>query len=406
MFKVAVIGQGYVGFPLAIHAAEAGNTVIGYDIDDSKVTDINGGKFIIPELDSNLINSLLRNGKYIPTNDPTLMATSDIIVIAVPTPLNNVGNPDIAMLITAAEIVAKNCKSDALVINESTSFPGTLRNLIKPIFDKNRFDNEIIFASAPERVDPGNLKWNIKNTPRIVCGLTEDATQKTIDFYQTFCDIVQETSSPEVAEASKLFENTFRMVNISLVNEFADISSKLGFSAHEAIAAAATKPFGFMAFYPGIGVGGHCIPIDPMYLSYSAKVVEAEPKLIDLAQSINKRMPRYTAEKIKTLMDNDLSNKRIQIAGISYKPNIPDIRESPAIELLKELRKLGAIVTWCDPLVKNFNTEISSSLSQDLDLGLVVTPHDQFDFSEWKNSGIKVFDLSANSINYGWPKFF
>jgi UDP-N-acetyl-D-glucosamine dehydrogenase len=406
MFKVAVIGQGYVGFPLAIHAAEAGNTVIGYDIDDSKVTDINGGKFIIPELDSNLINSLLRNGKYIPTNDPTLMATSDIIVIAVPTPLNNVGNPDIAMLITAAEIVAKNCKSDALVINESTSFPGTLRNLIKPIFDKNRFDNEIIFASAPERVDPGNLKWNIKNTPRIVCGLTEDATQKTIDFYQTFCDIVQETSSPEVAEASKLFENTFRMVNISLVNEFADISNKLGFSAHEAIAAAATKPFGFMAFYPGIGVGGHCIPIDPMYLSYSAKVVEAEPKLIDLAQSINKRMPRYTAEKIKTLMDNDLSNKRIQIAGISYKPNIPDIRESPAIELLKELRKLGAIVTWCDPLVKNFNTEISSSLSQDLDLGLVVTPHDQFDFSEWKNSGIKVFDLSANSINYGWPKFF
>ena len=406
MFKVAVIGQGYVGFPLAIHAAEAGNTVIGYDIDESKVTEINSGRFITPGLDSNLIDSLLRNDKYLPTNDPTLMSSSDVIVIAVPTPLDNIGNPDIAMLINAAEIVAKNCKSDALVINESTSFPGTLRNIIKPIFDKNRLDNRIIFASAPERVDPGNLKWNIKNTPRIVCGLTNDATQKTIDFYQTFCNTVQKTSSPEVAEASKLFENTFRMVNISLVNEFANISSKLGFSAHEAIAAAATKPFGFMAFYPGIGVGGHCIPIDPMYLSHSAKVVEAEPKLIDLAQSINKHIPKDTAEKIKTLMNHDLSNKRIQIAGISYKPNIPDIRESPAIELIYELRKLGAIVTWCDPLVKNFKAEISSSLSQDLDLGLVVTPHDQFDFSEWKNSGIKVIDLSANSIDYGWPKFF
>jgi UDP-N-acetyl-D-glucosamine dehydrogenase len=406
MFKVSVIGQGYVGFPLAIHAAEAGNTVIGYDIDDSKVTEIKCGRFKTPGLDSKLIDALVSNKKYIPTNDPALISNSDIIVIAVPTPLDNLGDPDLTFLKNAAEIVARNCKSDALVINESTSFPGTLRNFIKPIFDNKMVDNKILFASAPERVDPGNLKWNLKNTPRVVCGLTSEATQKTLDFYYTFCNIVMKTSSPEVAEASKLFENTFRMVNISLVNEFADISSKLGISAHEALAAASTKPFGFMAFYPSIGVGGHCIPIDPMYLSYSAKLAEVEPKLIDLAHSINKSIPRSTAEKIKLLLNNDLSNKRIQIAGISYKPNISDIRESPALELIYELRRMGAIVTWCDPLVKNFNGEISSSLDQDLDLGLIVTPHDQLDFSVWKNSGIQVLDLSANSNDYGWPKFF
>jgi UDP-N-acetyl-D-glucosamine dehydrogenase len=406
MFKVSVIGQGYVGFPLAIHAAEAGNIVVGYDIDGSKIIEINSGRFITPGLDSRLINELVRDNKYLPTNDPGLISDSDVVVIAVPTPLDNVGDPDLNILKNAAEIVAKNCKSDTLVINESTSFPGTLRNIIKPIFDDKRIDNKILFASAPERVDPGNLKWNLKNTPRVVCGLTREATQKTVNFYRTFCDIVQKTSSPEVAEASKLFENTFRMVNISLANEFANISSKLGFSAHEALAAASTKPFGFMAFYPSIGVGGHCIPIDPMYLSYSAKLAKIEPKLIDLAHSINKSIPRDIAEKIKLLLNNDLSNKRIQIAGISYKPNIPDIRESPALELIYELRRMGAIVTWCDPLVKNFQGEISSSLGQDLDLGLVVTPHDQLDFSVWKNSGVKVLDLSANSIDYGWPKFF
>ena len=406
MFKVSVIGQGYVGFPLAIHAAEAGNIVVGYDIDGSKIIEINSGGFTTPGLDSRLIDELVRGKKYLPTNDPGLISNSDVVVIAVPTPLDNVGDPDLNILMNAAEIVAKNCKSDALVINESTSFPGTLRNIIKPIFDNKRIDNKILFASAPERVDPGNLKWNLKNTPRVVCGLTSEATQKTVDFYRTFCNIVQKTSSPEVAEASKLFENTFRMVNISLANEFANISSKLGFSVHEALAAASTKPFGFMAFYPSIGVGGHCIPIDPMYLSYSAKLAKVEPKLIDLAHSINKSIPRNIGEKIKLLLNNDLSNKKIQIAGISYKPNIPDIRESPALELIYELRRMGAIVTWCDPLVKNFQGEISSSLGQDLDLGLVVTPHDQLDFSVWKNSGIKVLDLSANSIDYGWPKFF
>ena len=406
MFKVSVIGQGYVGFPLAIHAAEAGNTVIGYDIDDGKVNEINSGKFTASGLDSKIINMLIKTEKYTPTNNPGLISDSDIVVIAVPTPLDNTGDPDLTILIDAAETVAKNCKSSALVINESTSYPGTLRSLIKPIFDKVRVDKKILFASAPERVDPGNLKWNLKNTPRVVCGLTSEATQKTIDFYQTFCNVVKETSSPEVAEASKLFENTFRMVNISLANEFAAISNKLGFSVHEALAAASTKPFGFMAFYPSIGVGGHCIPIDPMYLSYSAKLAEVEPKLIDLAHSINKSIPKKIAEKISSLLKNDLSNKRIQIAGISYKPNIPDIRESPALELIHELRQMGAIVTWCDPLVENYNGETSAPLDQDLDLGLVVTPHDQFDFSAWKNSGIKVIDLSANSTNYGWPKFF
>jgi UDP-N-acetyl-D-glucosamine dehydrogenase len=406
MLTISIIGQGYVGFPLAIHAADAGNKVIGYDLDEQRINDISIGNYRGHGLDSKLIDMLLKSERYIPTTNSSLLCNSDIIVIAVPTPLEKQGNPDLSLLKNAAEVVAKNCKSNVLVINESTSFPGTLRSIIKPIFDKIIPRNEILFASAPERVDPGNLKWNLRNTPRVVSGLTDQATKKAIDFYQTFCDIVHESSSPEVAEASKLFENTFRMVNIALVNEFAMISSNLGFSAHEALAAASTKPFGFMSFYPSIGVGGHCIPIDPMYLSFSAKLSGANPRLIDMAQYINLSMSKSTAEKISFLFDNDLFGKRIQLAGISYKPNIPDIRESPALDLITVLRQMGATVTWCDPLVKEYNGEFSSKLEKEIDLGLILTPHDQFDFSVWQNSGTKVLDLSANSNTYGWPKFF
>jgi UDP-N-acetyl-D-glucosamine dehydrogenase len=406
MPTVSVIGQGYVGFPLSIYAAEAGNNVIGFDIDENKINKIKNGKFESHGLEPNLVNSLLVSEMYIPTSNSDLISNSDIIVIAVPTPLDMEGNPDLNFLKNATEIVALKCKSDALVINESTSFPGTLRNFIKPIFDKIDPQRGTLYASAPERIDPGNSKWNLKNTPRIVSGLTSHATQKAFDFYQTFCENVHVVSSPEVAEASKLFENTFRMVNISLVNEFASISNKLGFSAHEALAAASTKPFGFMLFYPSIGVGGHCIPVDPMYLSSAAKLSGVEANLIDIAHKINNSMPRTTVSRIENIFDNDLSNKKIQLAGISYKPNVSDIRESPALDLMYELRQLGAIVTWCDPLVKTFNGEISSDLNQKIDLGLIITPHDQLDFSPWENSGVKVLDLSPNSTNYGWPKFF
>ncbi len=405
MIEVSIIGQGYVGFPLAIHAATVGYKVVGYDIDKSKISDITNGRFPISGLDLSLISSLIKNNMYVPTNDSTLISQSDIIVLAVPTPLDADGNPDTSLLEDASITVAKYCKSTALIINESTSYPGTLRNLIEPIF-RSKLEHKLLFASAPERIDPGNINWNLENTPRVVAGLTSEATRKAISFYQTFCKVIHKASSPEVAEASKLFENTFRMVNIALVNEFAIISKSLGFSAHEALAAASTKPFGFMSFYPSIGVGGHCIPIDPRYLSHSAKLAGALPKLIDLAHDINISMPESVAIRIKTELGNDLLNKKIQLAGIAYKPNIPDLREAPALELMKELRKMGAIVTWHDPVVGKFDDEISSELNPNVNLGLIVTPHEQIDFSLWKNSGVRVLDLSVNLTDYGWSKFF
>ena len=405
MIEVSIIGQGYVGFPLAIHAAAAGNRVVGYDNDISKISDITHGKYPISELDTSSISLLINSSMYTPTYDATLISKSDVIVLAVPTPLDVNGNPDTSLLEDAASTVAKNCKSTALIINESTSYPGTLRNLVEPIF-RSKQDHKLLFASAPERIDPGNVNWNLDNTPRVVAGLTKEATLKAISFYQTFCKVIHKASSPEVAEASKLFENTFRMVNIALANEFAIISKNLGFSAYEALTAASTKPFGFMPFYPSIGVGGHCIPIDPKYLSHSAKLAGALPKLIDLAHEINISRPESVAMRIKTELGNDLLNKKIQLAGVAYKPNIPDLRESPALELIKELRKMGAIVTWHDPVVGKFDNETSHELDPNADLGLIVTPHEQIDFSLWKNSSVRVLDLSANSRDYGWPKFF
>lgn len=404
MTKVSVIGLGYVGLPLAIQVSEAGNTVVGYDTNYSKILDINQGFVNIPGLDSKVVSKLISDKQFQATTDPSLISEADIVILAVPTPLDNFGNPDTSMLEDAAATVAKHCKSTSLIVNESTSYPGTLRNLIEPIF-RSKSPHNLLFAAAPERVDPGNSEWNLANTPRVIAGLTKEATEKAILFYKTFCKSVYEASSPEVAEASKLFENTFRMVNIALVNEFTDISSKLGFSAHEAISAASTKPFGFMSFYPSIGVGGHCIPIDPMYLSHFAKRAGASTNLIDLAHDINSNMPSSVLKRIEKELDNSLLNKRIQIVGIAYKSNISDLRESPSIELLNKLREAGAQVIWHDPIVGRFGNETSSELDADIDLGLIITPYEKINLTIWKDSSVKVLDLSPISKNYGWPKF-
>jgi UDP-N-acetyl-D-glucosamine dehydrogenase len=405
MFNVSIIGQGYVGLPLSVYSAQAGNKVIGFDLDAQKILEIKQGLVNISGLNQDLLKNLILTGRYQPTTDIKNIRNSDIIVLAVPTPLSIDGTPDTSFLEYAAQLVAQNCKPTALIINESTSYPGTLRLLVKPIFEKKSLD-KVIFASAPERVDPGNLKWNLENTPRVVSGLTNEATEKAFEFYSTFCSEVEVVSSPEVAEASKLFENTFRMVNIALANEFAEISEKLGFSAYEAIDAASTKPFGFMAFYPSVGVGGHCIPIDPKYLSHVAKLAGAGSGLIDKANEINSHMPSKLALRIKNKLDGSLKNKKIQIAGIAYKPNVSDLRESPGIELLRELRGLGAVVTWHDPVVKELNQEKSSDLDINIDLGLIVTPHKIMNLLQWKESEIQVLDLSVGPKSFGWPKYF
>jgi UDP-N-acetyl-D-glucosamine dehydrogenase len=403
--KVTIIGQGYVGLPIAVHAAEAGYTVGGFDIDSNKISQLESGISDSPEVFPEQILSLQAKKKLFFSSDIFDHKDSTIYVIAVPTPLDENNKPDLSYLRNACKLLAKVVKSGDLVVNESTSYIGTLRNLIKPVIEELSGLLDLRYAVAPERIDPGNKDWNIKNTPRNISGLTDQATSDTATFYSGFCDSIKTLSKPEVAEAAKLFENTFRHINIALVNEFSEIANKFDFSANEAIIAAATKPFGFMPFYPSIGVGGHCIPVDPSYLVFSAEQVGVDSKFINIANYMNISRPKIVADKIRIHLGGDLIGKRVQIVGITYKPNISDLRESPALELITELKSLGAKVLWFDPYVEIYDGDSSQPLDPSIDLGLIIIPHDNVDFSIWKKSNTRVLDLSANSRNFGWPKF-
>ena len=298
-FDVVVVGQGYVGLPLSIAIAEAGFKVIGFDLNKDLVTRLNAGESHIEDIPGELLAKFLNSGNYTATSNPADFCDCAVAIIAVPTPLNFERQPDISYIESASKILGENLKNSTLIINESTSYPGTLRDVIAPIVNEHAQQNTIhSFAISPERVDPGNTDWNIKNTPRILAGLTEDAREKAREFYSRFCDNLVEVSSPEVAEFAKLFENTFRQVNIALVNEFATITEALDVSVNEVLEAAGTKPYGFMKFTPGLGVGGHCIPIEPSYLAYTAKAFGLEPKFIDLANKVNLETPIAVAKKI------------------------------------------------------------------------------------------------------------
>ena len=402
--NISIIGQGYVGLSLAIGAASSGHKVVGFDTNADLVANLLEGKSHIPGLNSKTIVRLIKKGNYRPTALSEDMRDSKIVVIAVPTPLKSSREPDLDFLRDASIQIARTFQEPILIINESTSYPGTLRNFIKPQIETiSKVD--FIYAAAPERIDPGNETWNLFNTPRVICGLTEDASLKAFTFYKTICSKVIVVGSPEIAEASKLFENTFRQINIALANEFSIISRALGFSGNEAIQAASTKPFGFMPFYPSIGVGGHCIPIDPSYLSYSATGAGIEAKIINLANSINLLAAHSVTDKIEKFLGFSLVDMRIQIVGISYKSDVPDLRESPALNFINELRKRGAQVIWYDPIVKEYENEKSQNLDPTIDLGLIVTPHTNTDYGVWRQNNVRVLDLSADSNNYGWPKF-
>lgn len=404
MSKVSVIGQGYVGLTLAIGAARSGHEIFGIDVNAELIDMLLMGKTDIPGLTKNEIKDLITNKKYKPTVDFSKVAESSIVIIAVPTPLNSNREPDLDYLNKASSEIANFVRPGTLIINESTSYPGTLRNFIKPLIEnKAKFD--LLYASAPERIDPGNTQWTLSNTPRILGGLSNEAIDKAFNFYSSFCASVHIVSSPEVAEAAKLFENTFRQINIALANEFSVISSAIGFSTNEAIVAASTKPFGFMPFFPSIGVGGHCIPIDPSYLSYAANLVGVRANFIELANSTNLNMVEHVVEKISLYLEKPLQNLKIQIVGIAYKAGVSDLRESPALDLILKLRSRGANVIWNDPLVGEWNGEISSPIETSIDLGILINPFNLNDLKVWSQFGTRVIDLSANSFDYGWPKF-
>jgi UDP-N-acetyl-D-glucosamine dehydrogenase len=379
--NIAIIGQGYVGYALAIAASKSGHKVIGFDT-NPKV--ISGIKIKDSQLDN-----------YLPTNNEADIKDQEAYIIAVPTPLDENNLPDLSYLKDACQLIGRLSTSGALVINESTSFPGTLREVvINEIAKVNK--SKFLYAAAPERIDPANTKWSIKNTPRVVAGTDEQSTKAALDFYKSICDEVVVVSSPEVAESAKLFENTFRQVNIALVNELAQIAEKLGISANEVVEAAATKPFGFMKFIPSLGVGGHCIPIDPIYLAQKAESVGAPAQFIRQANLVNQQMPLYILQRVKDLLGGNLSGKKICIVGISYKPDVTDMRQSPAISLWKALEKAGVQVSFHDEVVNEFEGKKSTALTENtFDLTVVAIAHSNLEVNKVLSSAPIIFDCTG-----------
>ena len=387
--RVAVIGQGYVGLTIAIGAAGAGHKVVGFDLNESLVAALSSGNSHIEGVSDKRLASFVRDGAYKATSDSGELDGCDVIVIAVPTPLDEKRNPDLSFVHAAADLIAKNVKNPALIVNESTSYPGTLRKEIAARIN----GIEHLYASSPERVDPGNTQWGTKNTPRLIGGLTPEAVVIAKEFYGSFCDSIIEVSSPEVAEAAKIFENTFRQVNIALVNEFAQIADALGISGREVLDAAATKPYGFMEFNPGPGVGGHCIPIDPSYLAHVANQVGVPATFIKRANEVNLAMPAYVVKRIIAGASGSVTGKKVVVVGVSYKSNVADTRETPAAAVIDLLRDQGAVVTWHDDLVSNWRGESSSPISG-ADIAVLVTKHDGLDLKEVKACSY-VFDCTG-----------
>ena len=392
--KVSIIGQGYVGLTISVFAAEH-HTVVGFDKNQGVVDALNTGKSHIEGVASSDLAKWIAAGKYKATTEAADIAGSDVVVIAVPTPLTADRKPDLAFVEAACKTIGENLKTPALIINESTSFPGTVRNLIKPEIEKYSGGSiEHMYAVSPERVDPGRVDWDQKNTPRLYAGLTPEASSAVREFYSTFCHNLIEVSSPEVAESAKLFENTFRQVNIALVNEFAQIAHALGISVYETLDAAATKPYGFMKFMPSAGVGGHCIPVDPSYLADTAARVGVPATFIERANEVNLEMAAYVVGRVAKDNGGSLSGKSVQVVGVAYKPNVADTRETPAELVIVELKKAGAVVTWHDPVVKSWHGEQSSDLGGS-DIAVVVTMHDVVSADAVLASAPYVFDTTG-----------
>ena len=392
--KVAIIGQGYVGLTIASFASRV-HQVIGFDKSVETVARLNKGISHIEGVDSRDLAAAISSGNYLATANPDDISDAEVLVIAVPTPLTADRKPDLSFIDSACQTIGQALKRSALIINESTSFPGTLRDYIKPLVEKyseNKFEH--LYAISPERVDPGRTDWNQKNTPRLYAGLTKEASDQTRKFYSTFCDNLIEVPSPEVAEAAKLFENTFRQVNIALVNEFAEISHALGISVHETLDAANSKPYGFMKFNPSAGVGGHCIPVDPSYLAYAAAAKGITATFIERANEVNLEMPIYVVARVLADNGGSLKGKKVQVIGVSYKPNVADVRETPSELVIEELKRVGADVNWHDEVVGSWKGESSTPLGG-AEIAVVVTLHDVVDKKAVLASAPYVFDTTG-----------
>lgn len=392
--KVSIIGQGYVGLTISVAAAESHN-VVGFDTNPKIVDKLNSGVSHIEGVSGQTLKELISQRRYLATSKESDLENSDVILIAVPTPLTADREPDLSFIESACKTIGQIQTKPMLIINESTSFPGTLRSFIKPAIEKySAMPIEHMYAVSPERVDPGRSEFNQKNTPRLYSGLTPEATSRTHDFYSSFCDNIVKVSSPEVAEAAKLFENTFRQVNIALVNEFAQITNSLGISVHETLNAANTKPYGFMKFTPSAGVGGHCIPVDPTYLANVAETHGAPATFIRRANEVNLEMSGYIVRRISEDNDYNLEGKNVLVVGVAYKPNVADVRETAASLVIQHLRKMGAVVSWHDDVVGSWNGESSAPL-EGADIAVVVTKHDSVDEKKILACAPYVFDTTG-----------
>ena len=392
--KVGIIGQGYVGLTISVFAGEFFE-VVGFDNNQRIVDDLNSGISHIEGVENSVLQKWIKAGRYRATTKGSEITDVNLVVIAVPTPLTKDRQPDLAFIDAACKTIGENISKAVLVINESTSFPGTLRNYIKPAIEKYSASVvEHLYAISPERVDPGRGDYNQKNTPRLYAGLTKEASEKTREFYSRFCDELVEVSSPEVAEAAKLFENTFRQVNIALVNEFAQITNALGISVYETLDAANTKPYGFMKFAPSAGVGGHCIPVDPTYLAAVAEEHGAPATFIRRANDVNLEMSKYVVDRVQADNGSSLQGKSVLVVGVAYKPNVADVRETAAELVIGHLRNRGAVVSWHDDVVGTWHDEVSTPLSG-ADIAIVVTKHDSVSEREILASASYVFDTTG-----------
>jgi UDP-N-acetyl-D-glucosamine dehydrogenase len=392
-FTAAVIGLGYVGLPLAVEYAGAGIQVIGIDVDGSKVRSIRAGKSYIGDIPSAAIRDAVTAGLLRPTSDFSALAEADTVNICVPTPLRKTKDPDLSYIVNAAEQVAKYLHKDMLIVLESTTYPGTTEEVLVPMFEKRglKVGRDIFLAFSPERVDPGNAKYTTKNIPKVVGGVTPRCTKVAAALYSGVLETVHPVTRASVAEMVKLLENTFRSVNIGLVNEIALMCDRMGIDVWEVIDAAKTKPFGFMPFYPGPGIGGHCIPLDPFYLSWKAKQYGFESRFIELAGVINGQMPHFVVGKVGDALNRfrkSIKGARILVLGVAYKKNISDVRESPALDILQLLAKKGAKLFYCDPYVPVLDEhgiklkaeKFSAAALRKADCVVLVTDHDLFDF--------------------------
>ena len=419
---VGVIGLGYVGLPLAVEFGRGGFRVIGFEVDPSRIETISQGRSYIPDVSSDIVQSLVEREKLSATSDFSELAQTDAVIICVPTPLRKTKEPDISFILAAAEQVQKHIQPPQLIILESTTYPGTTDEVLLSMLEERglELNKDFYLAFSPERVDPGNKQYQTHNIPKVVGGVSPFSTEIAAALYQTIVERVHKVSSARVAETAKLLENTFRSVNIALVNELAQLCYHLGIDSWEVISAAATKPFGFMAFYPGPGIGGHCIPLDPHYLSWKARLHGFEARFIGLAEEVNSHMPRHVVQLIQDGLNNQtkaLKGARVLALGVAYKRDINDVRESPALGIVEQLLRKGAEVSYHDPFVPEMALDgeagegslASSPLTDEAlsnsDCVVILTDHSGVDYSRAVRLAPLIVDTRNVTRKLGMPEF-